>query len=167
VVPSLGELHELGLLGGLDVGQLVLLGGADVVPLPGDLLFEEFFELGRGFFRLGVVALLLTFASVFLQEAEEVKDLGIRGDGDDALGSALGGSLLRVLPEELLHVLLEGVGVDAGVLARVLKDLVLHLLHEVDELIEGHVLTPSPSTIGVEHCFGLLWVALEAGHDGL
>ena len=72
VVPCLGEFEELGLLGGFNILQFLLLGCADVVLLPNGLLPQQLIKLSACFLRLLIITLNFALFPVLLQEPKEI-----------------------------------------------------------------------------------------------
>lgn len=154
VVPSLGELKELGFLSGLDILKFLVLGGADVVLLPLSFLSQELFELGAALPSLGVVALLFALATVLLEQSQKVKHLRVRLNVSNAPGSR---HLLLVTCGIvlLLHVLL-----FRGVIG--VHNFAFNTLHQGNEVVEGDGALILES---VDELSNFFRVPLQRAHD--
>ena len=83
---------------------------------------EQLVELTSRLLSLLVIAFNLALFPILLEQSQKVEDLAIGGDVDDAVG--------RRLPYEILSV---------KIVRIVLGKFLLHVLHKLNEFIEGYV----------------------------
>lgn len=124
VVPCLRELEELSLLRSLNILQLLLLRGTNGVALSDGLLAQQLIELSASLLGLLIVLLDLALLTVLLEQSQEINDLIISRYIDDTVFG-------RCLAQEILPVKVVWV---------ILRELVLHLLHHLDEVVETDTL---------------------------
>ena len=140
----------------LDVSELLLLGGTDVVTLPLGLLLQKLVKLASRFASLTVVALLLALATVLFEQAQEVENFRVSGHVDHATRAGITHHLL------LLHLLSRHIHVLHA--SRVFYDFILDLLHQVKELIEADA-SVAVWVKAVNKVTDLIGIALQRAHN--